>query len=487
MKDEEDMLELLDDEEPAEQPDLELDELDEETQYDSDMEPIQEVEEEGGEISEPESEARELEIDIRYIIVAVVALAAVVLAGIFFILPMMTPAQPTVITPTQSGEDLFLYLESGPAMQLNEVKFSISGAEIPPDRLMLMGGASWPWSQGTTLKIDTSGYNKPATLSVVSTKGGSETLIFSTPAEPTPTPTPTPEPTPEPVLVPETPGPQTNQTLPITTETRETGGEESVTNEMSLIQFSAEPSSGVQPLVVKFTDKTTVCAQNRTWSFGDGLNSSKRYTEHTYPFPGTYNASLDMTFCDPEEISLSPEKEIVVRPSERQDTILSGPGSAEVNSGGKLFVKIKGPGMSLRIGGQDYYLNKNDLVKIELNDKSSGSISITNNAIVQFNFEDVTIWINDEQFASGWLTDININQYSQIATSDIAIQITTGEPGLKGLVNAVPAIAASPGQIVTLHNVGIDSTGKLLFNIQRQAGFTFRGGIESFEITNPSV
>ncbi|MDD1724277.1 MAG: hypothetical protein LUQ07_04015, partial [Methanospirillum sp.] len=141
----------------------------------------------------------------------------------------------------------------------------------------------------------------------------------------------------------------------------------------------------------------------------------------------------------------------------------------------------------LRIGGQDYYLNKNDLIKIELNDESAGSISITNNAVVQFNFEDVTIWINEEKFASGWLTDININQYSQIATSDIVIQITTGEPGLKGLVGGVPAITASPGQIITLHNVGIDSTGKLLFNIQKQAGFTFRGGIESFDATNPAA
>jgi len=68
---------------------------------------------------------------------------------------------------------------------------------------------------------------------------------------------------------------------------------------------------------------------------------------------------------------------------------------------------------------------------------------------------------------------------------DITIRIIAREPGLKGLVNGIPAIAAQPGQMVTLHNVGVDSTGKFLFSIQDGAGFSFRGGIESYEVTNP--
>jgi hypothetical protein len=56
---------------------------------------------------------------------------------------------------------------------------------------------------------------------------------------------------------------------------------------------------------------------------------------------------------------------------------------------------------------------------------------------------------------------------------------------LKGLVNGEPVIQAESGQTVVLHNVGPDSTGKLLYSVQDGAGFNFRGGIESYEITTP--
>jgi hypothetical protein len=79
-------------------------------------------------------------------------------------------------------------------------------------------------------------------------------------------------------------------------------------------------------------------------------------------------------------------------------------------------------------------LEKGDRVQIDLNEGGSGAISIINNAIIQFNFENVTVKVNDKEYASGWVTNININQYEQIATTDITIRIRVGEPSLKGLV-----------------------------------------------------
>lgn len=480
MKDEEDMLELLDDEGSADELELELDEPENEPE----QEPVTlpgETEEEPA--SEPEG--RELEIDLRLIIVAVVAIA-IILAGVFIVMPMMAPSGPpeVIITPSQSAEDLYLHLESGPDLELQDIRFTIDGNEIPSDKLMLMGGESWPWSQNSVLKIDTSGYAKPATIAIIYTKGDMQSLLFSTSADPTPTPTPTPtpEPTPEPVQTPVqvtelSPGYQTGPGMQV---------QDSLIP-AELIRFDAQPTSGVQPLVVQFADQTTVCAQNRTWDFGDGMTSNTRYPEHMYPFPGTYSASLDMVFCDPDESSPSPVKEITVLPMERQDTLLSGPGTAEIDDGGQLFFSVKGPGMTMRIGGKDYSLKKDDQVRIVINEGGIGSISIINNAIVQFDFEDTTVYVNGKEFASGWLTNININQYSQIAMSDITIRIKAHESGLKGLVNAVPAIVANNGQTVILHNVGTDSTGKFLFSVQEKAGFTFRGGIESYEVTTPSL
>ncbi len=481
MNDEEDMLELLDDEGTADQLDLELDEPEEEASPYVD-ESIEEAAPEPEESEEPEETGgRELEIDIRLIIVAIVAIAAIILAGVFFVMPILMPAGPPTVTmtPSQSGEDVFLYYESGPDLQEQDVRFTLGGVEIPREKIMLMGGVTWPWTQGTVLKVDTSGYAKPATVAVLYTKGEGETLLFSAPAEPTPTPTPTPtpEPTPEPVMTPEILVP--SQPIPVQPVQME-----DFMNQ-TLIRFDAQPTTGIQPLTVQFADQTQVCAQNRSWNFGDGMTSNARYPEHIYPFPGTYTASLDMTFCDPDESSETPVKEITVLPVDRQDTLLSGPGAASIDAGGSLFFTVRGPAMLIRIGGKDSYLKKGDLVRIDLNDGGTGYISIINNAIVQFNFENVSIWVNDKEFGSGWLTNININQYEQIASADITIRIIAQEPGLKGLVNGIPAIVASPGQMVTLHNVGTDSTGKFLFSIQDGAGFSFRGGIESYEVTTP--
>jgi PKD repeat protein len=111
------------------------------------------------------------------------------------------------------------------------------------------------------------------------------------------------------------------------------------------IRFDAQPTT-VQPLTVQFADQTQICAQNRSWDFGDGMTSTTRYPIHIYPFPGTYTARLDLTFCDPDESSESPKKEITVLPVERQDTLLSGLGSASIDTGGSLFFVVKGPARS---------------------------------------------------------------------------------------------------------------------------------------------
>ena len=499
LKDEEDMLELLDDGGATDQiDDLLDDKFEDELELDFDGKddtPVQEPAdaEEDGEppLDEPGSSdtpapegGREFELDLRIIIIAVVAIAAIILAGIFVIMPMMSSSPPEVtITPSQQGEDINLYLVSGPALAQNELKFTLNGAEIPSDKLELIGGNTWPWRQGTSLKIDTIGYEKPGRLSVISTKGGGEYLLFSTQAEatPTPTPTPTPVPTQEPIIEP-VPVSTGSSPVPVTTPIEVFSGNTQA-GQGGLIQFDALPQTGREPLVVQFADQTTICAQNRTWHFGDGLTSSKRYPEHIFPFPGTYNVTLDLILCDPEEIGESAQKEITVIPIERKDTLLSGPGSAEVLAGGAMYFSVKGPGMTLRIGGKDYILNYGDQVRIEFNEGGKGAITVTRGAILQCNFENADVFVNDKELASGWLTNINIDQYDKFSTNDITIRINIRDPGVKGLVNGVPSIIASGGDVITLNNCGIDSTGKLLFNYQDQAGFTFRGGIVSFDVT----
>ncbi|NOT29161.1 MAG: PKD domain-containing protein, partial [Planctomycetes bacterium] len=59
--------------------------------------------------------------------------------------------------------------------------------------------------------------------------------------------------------------------------------------------FGATPASGPAPLVVQFTDLSTLTVTGRSWSFGDGTSSSAKNPQHTYANPGLYSVALTVT------------------------------------------------------------------------------------------------------------------------------------------------------------------------------------------------
>ena len=58
--------------------------------------------------------------------------------------------------------------------------------------------------------------------------------------------------------------------------------------------FTADKTSGTEPLTVQFTD-TTQSPTSWSWNFGDGGTSTVRNPAHTYISPGTYTVSLSVT------------------------------------------------------------------------------------------------------------------------------------------------------------------------------------------------
>jgi parallel beta-helix repeat protein len=56
--------------------------------------------------------------------------------------------------------------------------------------------------------------------------------------------------------------------------------------------FSGAPLTGVEPLIVSFSDLSTVNPQSWLWSFGDGGSSAVQNPVHHYLDEGTYNVSL---------------------------------------------------------------------------------------------------------------------------------------------------------------------------------------------------
>lgn len=58
--------------------------------------------------------------------------------------------------------------------------------------------------------------------------------------------------------------------------------------------FTAEPDSGVAPLTVQFSDKSTGEITSYSWDFGDGQTSLEASPRHTYTLPDTYTVSLQV-------------------------------------------------------------------------------------------------------------------------------------------------------------------------------------------------
>ncbi len=56
--------------------------------------------------------------------------------------------------------------------------------------------------------------------------------------------------------------------------------------------FEGEPTSGIVPLTVTFTDQSTGSPTSWSWTFGDGGSSSQQNPEYTYNSAGTYTVAL---------------------------------------------------------------------------------------------------------------------------------------------------------------------------------------------------
>src|SRR5205085_2695888 len=58
--------------------------------------------------------------------------------------------------------------------------------------------------------------------------------------------------------------------------------------------FSGNPTSGIKPLTVTFTDISTGTITNRSWNFGDGVttNTTATTVAHVYANPSTNTVSL---------------------------------------------------------------------------------------------------------------------------------------------------------------------------------------------------
>ncbi|MEE9491727.1 MAG: UPF0182 family protein, partial [Dehalococcoidia bacterium] len=65
--------------------------------------------------------------------------------------------------------------------------------------------------------------------------------------------------------------------------------------EIMQAEFMGAPTSGLEPLVVQFTDQPMGTVATWSWDFGDGQTSDEQNPSHTYQSAGIYTVSLTVT------------------------------------------------------------------------------------------------------------------------------------------------------------------------------------------------
>jgi len=65
-----------------------------------------------------------------------------------------------------------------------------------------------------------------------------------------------------------------------------------IVGELPLADFDADPASGIAPLTVQFTDRSSGVRNTWNWTFGDGSTSTEQHPTHEYASAGDYTISL---------------------------------------------------------------------------------------------------------------------------------------------------------------------------------------------------
>ncbi|MDD4253969.1 MAG: PKD domain-containing protein [Methanofollis sp.] len=216
-------------------------------------------------------------------IVALIAVFVTAAAGVGVMLLSNPPGDkaPAMLAHVEpEGEDLYLYHDGGDPLERGHFTVLVNGIPLSGNTILInaSGDLSHDWTTwGTGQALILPGVSPAAEIMIVADgvgRTGSEWLLYEngTAARPTVTTTPVP-PTTEPTAVP-------------TTEPTPTP---------LAADFTAEPTTGIAPLAVHFTDHSTGGPTSWAWDFGDGETSTEQHPAHTYTAPGTYTVSLTVT------------------------------------------------------------------------------------------------------------------------------------------------------------------------------------------------
>lgn len=239
--------------------------------------------------------------------------------------------------------------------------------------------------------------------------------------------------------------------------------------------FSAAPRSGPVPLRVQFTDTSVGIPTGWSWSFGDGTGSTEENPVHVFAKEGLFQVSLNVKNAYGADTRIV-QGYINVTPPRGQDILIEADRGGSLTPGGFLEWTVSSPGTKMKIGGQVQNLDAGDRIRLLVEDGGKGKISVVRGAILEFSFDDVSLFRNGELVSKGLVREISVPEADHFISS-LRLVIPPGTGIIDILESGVPRSVSSEGSPLVLESMRPDADGMMNLDCFRPDYTYFRGTV----------
>jgi PKD repeat protein len=237
--------------------------------------------------------------------------------------------------------------------------------------------------------------------------------------------------------------------------------------------FSASPRSGSVPLIVQFTDTSTGVPEEWTWSFGDGKGSTEEDPVHVYSTIGSFQVSLSVNNTYGAHTRIA-NGYINVTPAVGRDVFIEADRGGSVVPGGFLEFTVVSPAARMKIGGQVQELEPGDRIRLVVEGNGKGKISVQNGAILEYSFEEVSLYRDGQRIAEGSVREISVSGTEGFISS-LRLVIPHGPGSVRLLEEGAPKPVPEPGSALVADSLQPGRDRMMILDCSRPDSTYFRG------------
>ncbi|WP_281425775.1 PKD domain-containing protein [Methanofollis formosanus] len=229
--------------------------------------------------------------------------------------------------------------------------------------------------------------------------------------------------------------------------------------------FTADQTSGEVPLTVRFTDRSVGDPTAWSWDFGDGETSTEQNPAHTYDAPGTYTVSLTATNLFGSHTTAKTDYITVTSPPTGYEVRLNTANgkAGHLIPGTYLEFRVTGADSSVNIQNEHYDLEIGDMVRLEIRENGYGHIDINGPMISQFDYDDVTLYINGDEKQRGNIRGIYIRSHDSL-TSTLTLNVPSKQKWTDLRVDDRSIVYGTDSQEIVLYNLVPAQDGRMNLN-----------------------